>query len=72
MGHGRKPAMKWLILVVVMLIAAGPAAASGLLVYKAPPSARLVPSANPVHLYSPARENDLFPRFLEWLKRQAS
>ena len=64
--------MKWLILVVVMLIAAGPAAASGRLVYKAPPSARLVPSTNPVHLYSPARENDLFPRFLEWLKRQAS
>jgi hypothetical protein len=65
--------MKWLLLIGVMLIAAGPAAASGRLVYKAPPSARLVPSsANPVHFHSPARENDLFPRFLEWLKRQAS
>jgi hypothetical protein len=64
--------MKWLLLVGVMLIAAGPAAASGPLVYKAPPSAQLVPSANPVHLHSPAREDGLFPRFLEWLKRQAS
>jgi hypothetical protein len=64
--------MKWLLLIGAMLIAAGPAAASGKLVYKAPPSARLVPSANPVHLHSPARENDLFPRFLEWLKRQIS
>ncbi len=64
--------MKWLLLVGVMLIAAGPAAASSPLVYKAPPPTRLVPNANPVHLHSPARGNDLFLRFLEWLKRQAS
>jgi hypothetical protein len=64
--------MKWLLLAGAMLIAAGPAAASWKLVYKAPPSARLVPGASPVHLHGPARENDLFPRFLEWLKRQIS
>jgi hypothetical protein len=58
--------MRWPVLVGAMLIAAGPAAASSPLVYKAPPPAQ------PVHLHSPARENDLFPRFLEWLKRQAS
>jgi hypothetical protein len=57
--------MKRLALVGAVLIAAGPAAASSLLVYKAPP-------ARPVHLHSPARENDLFPRFLEWLKKEAS
>ena len=64
--------MKWLLLAAAMLIAAGPAAASDKLFYKAPPSARPVPSANPVHLHRPARENDLFPRFLEWLKKQVS
>ena len=58
--------MKWPVLVGAMLIAAGPAVASSPLVYKAPPPAR------PIHLRSPARENDLLPRFLEWLKRQAS
>jgi hypothetical protein len=63
--------MKWLLLVGAILIVASPAAASGRLVYKAPPSARL-PSASPVHFHSPARENDLFPRFLDWLKRQVS
>jgi hypothetical protein len=66
--------MKWLVLVGVMLVAAGPAipAASSGLVYKAPPSARLVPNANPIHLRSPRREDDLFRRFLEWLKREVS
>ena len=57
--------MKWLVLVGVMLVAAGPAipAASSGLVYKAPPSARLVPNdANPIHLRSPGREDDLFQR----------
>jgi hypothetical protein len=66
--------MKCLLLVGVMLVATGPAipAASSGLVYKAPPPARLVPSANPIHLHSPARDNHLFRRFLEWLKEQAS
>jgi hypothetical protein len=66
--------MKWLVLVGVMLIAAGPAipAASSGLIHKAPPPARLVPNANPIHLQSPASENDLFRRFLEWLKGPAS
>jgi hypothetical protein len=56
--------MRWPVLIGAMLLAAGPAAASSPLVYKAPPPAQ------PVHLHSPARENDLFPRFLEWLNTQ--
>jgi hypothetical protein len=61
--------MKWLLVCVVL--AAGPAdpAASNPLVYKAPPAARLVSHPDSIRWLNPPRENDLFRRFLEWLKR---
>jgi hypothetical protein len=64
--------MKWLVLVGLTLFAANPAtsAASHPLVHKDSRPAQFVSNANPIHWPNPARESDLFRRFVEWLKRQ--
>jgi hypothetical protein len=65
---------------IFALVAAGPSAADAYplvykdrpLVYKALPPTRSVPKPNAIHLPNPPKENDLFRRFLEWLRTQQS
>jgi len=61
------------------LVAAGPSTADALyplvykdhpLVYKALLPTQSVPKPNPIQSPNPPKENDLFRRFLEWLRTQ--
>ena len=64
--------MKRLVLggVTLLMFGAAVTAAPLPLVYKAPPPlARVVRTANPVNRPNLPRENELFERFLGWLKR---